>query len=137
MKADCRQVKDCAKGWEMEPCKWIFNGSEEVSADMKIIVDLRTTVSDDLPNFERLLVASSCSSILATHKQSIQASVALAKAHEGWQWRCFGFGMLCWVIRDGLWNYGFIELFLAQLVRVSESLKFQISSVCVLVPFLC
>ena len=98
MKADCRQARDCAKNWEMEPCKWIFAGSEEVAADMEVIVNLRTEIADDLPNFERLVVASSCSSIMAAHKQSIQASVTLAKDHEGRQWRCFGFGLLCSVL---------------------------------------
>lgn len=63
-----------------------LNGSEKVAADMKTMVKIRTKVSDDFPNFESRLVAS----VVPPSWQRISKP---SWSHEGWQRRCFGFGM--------------------------------------------
>ena len=82
--AKVRSVKACAKSWEMESCKWMFNNGKDVDADVQVIMELRDQLTADSKQLDRILVLSvAAPNASESFKQALangKNSMATAKA---------------------------------------------------------
>ena len=50
-----RPVKEAAGRWQMDGVKWMFDGSPDIDADTKVMLELRTELSETVKHAEKIV----------------------------------------------------------------------------------
>ena len=75
-------MKECAKKWEMDSCKWMFADDKDIEADVHLMVDLRGELAQDIQSLNKIVVASRCSTMFAKKIEEIKEPMTAAKARD-------------------------------------------------------
>ena len=78
-----RSVKECAKKWNMDSCKWMFADDKEIETDVSLMVDLRGELAQDIQSLNKIVAASRCSDMFAQKVEEIKEPMTAAKARGG------------------------------------------------------
>lgn len=76
-------MKECAKKWDMDSCKWMFAEDKEIEADVSLMVDLRGELAQDIQSLNKIVAASRCSTMFAQKVEEIKEPMTAAKARGG------------------------------------------------------
>lgn len=70
----------------MEPVMWAFSGDKDVDADVKMMLEIRSELNEELKAIDRILAVHKCSVTFNAECLKLASSSDMAKAQLGWFW---------------------------------------------------